>query len=64
MKMNRDFTRQPGCKPGSDKAIKQHKAMADGYVVTGDDFYPFDNGQKKTKTGGVWVPGLTSKKGK
>ena len=53
----------PGPKPGPNRAVSQHKAMASGYELPVPkrevDIY-----QKEHKTGCTYAPGLTSHKSK
>jgi hypothetical protein len=52
----------PGCKPGSLRAISQHKAIAEGYEAAPTKRMTKTN-QPETKTGGTSAPGLTHRGG-
>lgn len=50
----------PGPKPGSDRAISQHKYIAEGYTVPATDRC-VDLSQRESKTGEAESPGLTTR---
>lgn len=54
--MKNPFLMLKGTKPGNDKAVRQHQAMAQGYVVT-DPATAVKTGQSYSKTGCVELPG-------
>lgn len=45
-----------GTRKTATKAIRQHKAMAEGYQVAGEREYKIDTGLKSKETGGSFVP--------
>jgi hypothetical protein len=52
----------PGPKPGSPRAISQHKAIAEGYEAAPSERMTHTN-QPRTKTGATEAPGMTNRGG-
>lgn len=61
MRSGPDQFNTPGCKPGSDKAIPQRKAISEGYEAASMPRRVKMN-QKQGSTGKSMAPGLTNRK--
>lgn len=59
--MATNWANTAGPTPGPDRAVRQHKAMAGGYVLPTTPCN-VDTRQPYTETGKTKVPGLTGKK--
>ena len=58
-----NWANSSGPKPGSDRAVKQHQAIAQGYEVASSPT-TVNVQLGKTSTGSQKVPGLTMRKGR
>jgi hypothetical protein len=56
-----NWANTPGPTPGPDGAVKQHQAMASGYVLPSTPC-KVDTRQTYGKTGAIKVPGLSAGK--
>lgn len=54
--MSKEIITRPGCKPGNNKAVRQHQAMAQGFLVTDGRDYKNDI-IKQRGTGRIGIPG-------
>lgn len=52
----------PAPKPGSDRAVKQHQALAQGYTLPESDRCVDLRTSQTSTTGKTHVPGLTGRK--
>jgi hypothetical protein len=60
MAVGRNWASSPGPKPGSTRAISQHKAISEGYEAAPSERTTNLN-QRGGKTGCVHAPGYTTK---